>query len=386
MYSFFFSTPLFAANDEKEVIAMGVGVTEETAKHQAYRNAIQSVIGSMVLSETIVQNDTLVRDKILSHSAGYVVKALPVGSPRILQGGLVEVTVRVTVKNQQLQQKLQAENISTAKVDGQSLFAQKKTRDEAKQDAANIIAEKLKDIPSSVLIATALPDKAKQESKGNMVSLTLPVEVSVDKTAYKVFIKDFINTLKKLGFSSRSFSRTGRQYANRNSLEFDRIRFSDKNEFFLSIIEVVFRDDSSVRGQILSLSEEAFKAIVNARQVFQLKIELLDSNKNVIVEKISSYSNKLERDVWTFEGTTPQKLYINLFSSVLKILRYVERGSSHAVIYPEVAYYFKHRTSDLILSSKDTLTANILFNLTEEELASIASVKCTIVNIPVPQQ
>ena len=85
MSLFILSGPAFAAAlDERQVVATGVGFTADEAKRQAYRNAIQSVIGAMAVAETLVDNNTLVRDKVLSHSDGYITKVEQVGKGGVL--------------------------------------------------------------------------------------------------------------------------------------------------------------------------------------------------------------------------------------------------------------------------------------------------------------
>ncbi len=378
--------------DEKEVVVMGVGANEEAAKRQAYRNAIQSVIGSMVISETIVENESLVKDKILSHSDGYVVKAAPVGSARSLEGGLVEVTMRVTVKSEQLKAKLKAENISIANMDGQSLFAQKKTTDEAKQDASAVITEKLKDIPASVLVATAFPQNAKQESKGSMVRLTLPVEVTVDKKKYKVFYNDFIQTVEKLGLKGKNDTIQGRR--SNGVIEFDYREFSRvlgvkrEETDLLAISNAVFRESATARWNVFKISPEMLKTIMDARKTFQMQVALLDKDGATIVQSTSSYTVPKNGSFWKIKGAENKYKIgrsIQYFFSVGGVVK-DQYGNKHVVTFaPEVAHKTGYGNLDFMPES-DILAADIVFDLTEEELASITSVKCTIESIPISKK
>ena len=62
--------PFLAAADAGMVVvtAKGSGVTVAEAKKDAGRNAIQLVVGELLDAETLVENDELVKDRILTHS------------------------------------------------------------------------------------------------------------------------------------------------------------------------------------------------------------------------------------------------------------------------------------------------------------------------------
>jgi len=197
-----------AAEDERQVTVTGVGANEEEAKRQAYRNAVQSVVGALVVAETLVENDALVNDKILSHSDGYVTKVEQMGQTVPLDGGMVEVTMQVTVKSQQLREKLQAENISVIEVDGQSLFARAATQSEQTRDAAAIVADFLKNanLPASLINSTADIGKAEVTESGGTATVKVPISVSVNMDAYSKFVGDFKKTLTDLGFNGETLS------------------------------------------------------------------------------------------------------------------------------------------------------------------------------------
>ncbi len=386
-------TPVLAAVDEKEVIAMGVGANEEAAKRQAYRNAIQNAIGSMVLSETIVENDTLVQDKILSHSDGYVVKASPVGATRSVEGGLVEVTMRVTVKSDQLKAKLKSENITMAEMDGQSLFAQKKTKEEAKDNAAAILTEKLKNVPSGLLMATAFPDKATQEVKGSMVRLTVPVEVTVDKAAYKTFTRDLFTTLEKLGIKGKTLTMQARDkydHVGYYPIDFTQaVGIPQFSGYILAICEAFFRETKTGRFKLYELSPENFKAVVAASKKFELTVALKDKEGYAFTEVTSAYTQSAKDVMWKVKGSdlkTTQGRELHTYSAVLGVdSRQREVTHSIAVIAPDVAFERNNipgaGVTALFVPAGDVVEAHVSFDVSEDELKNITSVQCTVQNI-----
>src|SRR6516164_7487637 len=59
------------AGDSKDrVIAEGVGTTADDALRDAFRAAVRQTVGTMVDAETLVKNDTVISDKVLTYSDG----------------------------------------------------------------------------------------------------------------------------------------------------------------------------------------------------------------------------------------------------------------------------------------------------------------------------
>jgi len=56
------------------VFAEGVGTTEKEALLDAFRTAVQRVVGVFVDSETMVKNDAIISDKVLTFSDGAIKK------------------------------------------------------------------------------------------------------------------------------------------------------------------------------------------------------------------------------------------------------------------------------------------------------------------------
>ena len=56
------------------VSARGIGLDQDAAKKDALINAMQQAVGSFLDSETLIENDEIIRDKILSVSDGFVKK------------------------------------------------------------------------------------------------------------------------------------------------------------------------------------------------------------------------------------------------------------------------------------------------------------------------
>jgi len=104
--------PLFA-QDSKQITAEGVAsvgndpaAARDKAIEDALRRAVEQAVGTIVESETAVENYQLLSDKIYSHSSGYV-KDYKVVSEKT-EGGLMRVTVAANVSAGELNNDLSA--------------------------------------------------------------------------------------------------------------------------------------------------------------------------------------------------------------------------------------------------------------------------------------
>lgn len=96
----------YAAEPEKmaKVIATGVGIDLDKAKQNAIRNAVEQVIGTYVSSDTLVQNNQVIKDQILSYSGGYV-KETKVLSEEKTDDGLFTTKIEALVISTKIRKK-----------------------------------------------------------------------------------------------------------------------------------------------------------------------------------------------------------------------------------------------------------------------------------------
>lgn len=92
----------------KEVTVTGVGISKDDAVRDALRNAVEQAVGTLVDSETLVQNMAVVNDEIYTKSQGFVRDFNVLSSQA--SGGQYTVTVRAiidTEPNSELMTRLQ---------------------------------------------------------------------------------------------------------------------------------------------------------------------------------------------------------------------------------------------------------------------------------------
>ena len=137
------------------VQAKGQGETVEAAKKDAARNAIKKAVGELVDAKTLVENDELVEDKILTLSNAMIEKA-DYGDAKSVGDGLFEVPVKAVVKKGKLNQELKAVGLATGTVAGDSLAATMFTGKERLANAEKFFTERFKGFPSNVMEAVML--------------------------------------------------------------------------------------------------------------------------------------------------------------------------------------------------------------------------------------
>lgn len=132
------------AADTQLVTATGYGMNVEEAKRAAVRAAVEAVVGTMVDAETLVENDKLVQEKILSYSAGLVEDVKFIGEPDTAPSGLVTVRVQAKVVKTALVERIQAATRAEATVDGESLYQQLLQAKQNLDDAGKIMEDLFK--------------------------------------------------------------------------------------------------------------------------------------------------------------------------------------------------------------------------------------------------
>ncbi len=153
-----FGKPTAKAAESSEFVtvqAKGQGETVDAAKKDAARNAIKMAVGELVDAKTLVENDELVEDRILTLSNAMIEKA-DYGDARNIGNGLFEVPVTAVVRKGRLNQELEKIGIATGAVSGSSLAASLFSGKERVANAEKFFAERFKDFPGNVVEAVML--------------------------------------------------------------------------------------------------------------------------------------------------------------------------------------------------------------------------------------
>lgn len=184
----------------KVVIADGVGTNRDEAVRDAFRSAVRQVVGMYVDSETLVENDELVEDQVLTFSNGFVSSWSTIAGSDAYQNGLYRIRIKAAVERKLLVQKLQAVNVTLKSMDGKSMYAKAMTELDAQNDAAKLVKKTLADLPS-LLTSEIVGEPSFQKETSE---ITVQVVTRVDRAAYDTFVQNLESVLAEVAVKKTS--------------------------------------------------------------------------------------------------------------------------------------------------------------------------------------
>ena len=115
LFACFISVALHADPQTVKILSEGAGPTEERAIIHASIDAVKHAVGMYMISDQIMKNRKLIKDKILTYSNGFV-KNFKVISKEEDEDGVFYVEIVAYVEVGKLQEKINSLNIATKKV------------------------------------------------------------------------------------------------------------------------------------------------------------------------------------------------------------------------------------------------------------------------------
>lgn len=179
------------------VFSEGVGTSKNEALRDAFRNAVQRVVGVFVDSETLVQNDAIISDKVLTFSDGAIKKYEELESNE--NKGLFRVKIKAAVEGRKVAARLEAAHISIKAVDLKNVaetfskeihadlekLANEITEKEAKENARKILEKELTRIAKTNMIEAKVVGEIERGTKiGNKLPVKIKVRFGVNEAAF----------------------------------------------------------------------------------------------------------------------------------------------------------------------------------------------------------
>ena len=193
--------PKATADEATPVVVEGVGVSVEEARKDAIRNAVSKAVGDMVDAETLVENDELVKDQILTYSNGYV-DSMEVLSTNADEEGLVRLRIRAYVRRTKLQAKLTEVIQTEADADGDSLFAELISRQDSIENAGKMFEKVFAEYREDLLLeaGTVMREDGRPEVEVDpgSGSVKVLVRLSVKDDAWEAWEKSACARLEKM--------------------------------------------------------------------------------------------------------------------------------------------------------------------------------------------
>ncbi len=200
-------------SDSIQIVAQGVGLDADSALRNAYSNAIQQALGLYVDASTLVQNDQIIKDQVLTHSRGLIQEVTTVSQG--IENGLMTVSIRATIKKQPLVDHITPVIKTSARIDGSSLHAEVATTENQKKNALELIESAVTTLKSPSAFKFEIfgdPDYDKNSNK-----LKIKVKVIPDIDAFRLASKDLTEILDQVSVEKRDISP---EYTNDNMINY----------------------------------------------------------------------------------------------------------------------------------------------------------------------
>lgn len=204
----------------------GDGPTEAEARTNGFRLAVEQAIGSLISSETEVQNGRLVRDEIINYAAGYVEK-FEVVNVRNYNGG-VRVTMKVWVVRSALADRLLNRSEKSSEIDGARASVQLATINRERATGDQLVASVLKDFPKRAFDIEIQPADIVRNQRQAAIEIPFKITWNQDYlrslwTALDATSSRSSNTVAVIGLNSGSLFGFGGQARYDDAVKFNQL-------------------------------------------------------------------------------------------------------------------------------------------------------------------
>jgi hypothetical protein len=153
-----------AAQSTKNPIRVhGEGATEEQAKQNGFRTAIELSVGSVVVSDRQTVNGTLNKDEILNYAAGYVTNFKVIDT--IPLSGKTLVIMDVWVNSSKIADRILGVSTKPETLEGEKQVAKLQTLLDSKQNGDRLLKQVMSDFPNKAF--TISTDEVEIRVDGN---------------------------------------------------------------------------------------------------------------------------------------------------------------------------------------------------------------------------
>lgn len=282
-----FGSNLLANDSETDktarVVVTGHGVDIDKAKENAIRNAVEKVIGVYVSSETVVQNNQLIKDEILKYSGGYI-KEMKITSQSKNENALYEVQIDALVVIAKLKKKLVENHIATNKVEGESLFGEAVSKIQMQQSASDLLVSTVKKYPQhAYVIKIGRLELMSTDPDKNMADVVLPITITWDES----FLSEFRDNIARIAVEH--FDRTDMLTLERKILQIPSICFAKKTTIKNGFVDACYVIDSVIYNKAAS-GPKSLLALPSSPQM-SLTIFFKDAKGAVVDEMQYVFSN-----------------------------------------------------------------------------------------------
>jgi len=191
-----------------EVCVTGAGATPQEAEHNAFVKAVEMTVGVLVDAETVVENDELIKDKVLTHSKGFVEKFEVLRSYQADHLHYADIWARVAVTR--LHGTLREPDVAVIPIDGRLAWNQIMMDVRNAENAAEMVSKVLAGHGLDTLFRVAIPEEPKTINNGAIqADLRFTVQFSMNEDQWKSLYQGLAPVLEKVALAKSSFAIKG---------------------------------------------------------------------------------------------------------------------------------------------------------------------------------
>lgn len=281
-------------NNNNTVIATGYGISYDASLNNAFRDAIKQFVGIVLDSETILANNEIIKDEILTLSNGNIESYEVINKTE--EDGLFIVEIKAIVKNRNIQNKISEKiSLSTNTQLDTNKIAEVITKRDTELDQ-KVLFEKyvtsfFKDNYDNLLYINNITLDVKEDSyRDNKVDYNLSFSVNFDIQKYKEAITTLKENLNNIGITHHK-----RFFINDAAIHND---YLDQRHF----------DQCSNRGEKVCL---AIADYIAGKYVYDLYI--IDSSDSSLK---ASLRDLITPDYNGYSSSSKSSDYLNLFFEI----------------------------------------------------------------------
>lgn len=163
----------------------------ETAKQQAFRQAIELVVGTVVVNETESKRQQLIRNDVINHSSGFVDRYKILNQTEV--NGSVKITVDIWVAHSAIANRILNNSTTAGELDGDRIHAQASTALNQLATGERLLNTVLADFPQRAFdvkigVAEVMIDSRRQ------IQISVPITVTWNQT----YIKSLEDALSRI--------------------------------------------------------------------------------------------------------------------------------------------------------------------------------------------
>jgi len=153
-----FLLPNFVSGQEGagsvSVEVTGIGKDADSSLRNALYQAVEQAVGAYVDNETVIKNEEVIHEKLLSVAQGFVEKYEVIQPPRERRdgSGVWETRVSASVKRSEVGAALRAAGVMQVAADGTAAWAEQITRLKSREDAMELLEKLIPEIPRNLFV------------------------------------------------------------------------------------------------------------------------------------------------------------------------------------------------------------------------------------------